>query len=177
MLGAEAADPIARLIAICGLSLAALGTWIAVLAYRRDRPDLKLRWEVNDVVPILAVTVVNDGRRPTALASVRICDWRAPRWARWWRFARAFAWLIRRWRGDLDYGDLVLDPYEGPMEVHVLQPAETYGCTFDARRVMQLVEGRGEVWIVATDAVGNDIAETLPPRLIEILRMSLRGRD
>ena len=57
MLAAEAVDWVARLIAACGLGLAALSTWIAVLAYRRDRPDLQLRWEVNDVVPFLDVYV------------------------------------------------------------------------------------------------------------------------
>lgn len=175
MLGAEATDSIARLIALCGLGLAATGTWIAVLAYRRDRPDLKLRWDVSSVVPMLGVTVVNDGRRPLALASVRISDWRAPLWVRWWRPVRPLAWLIQRWRGDLDYGDLVLDPYEGPMELHVLQPAETYMCTFDAKRVLQLADSPSKVWVVATDAVGNEVAQTLPSRLIEILRASVRG--
>lgn len=176
MFAATDVDWVARGIAVGGLAIGVVSTWIAVLAFRRDRPEIKLTWHADVSVPELEVTVVNDGRQPIALASVLVRDWRRPLWVRLWPVLKRFSWMIRLRRGNLDYGDLSVDPLE-PLEApHVLQPGDPYVCTFEAARILRLADARRAVWLVAADVLGREKAERFPARLLELLRLSFRGR-
>jgi hypothetical protein len=179
LLAADAAqaDWLARGLGIGGLAVSLVATLVAWLAYRRDRPQLTLGWQANEIVPELEVTALNVGRQPVALRSIEIRDYRAPLWVRWWMVARLFAPLIKRLRGDLAYGSLNLAPTEPLESAVVLQPGEPFVCTFEAQRVLTLANAR-PTWVVATDPLAASLVEQrLTPQLLDVLRVSVRGRD
>jgi hypothetical protein len=108
---------------------------------------------------------------------VEIRDYRAPLWVRWWAVMRIFRSVIERWRGDLAYGSLNVEPTKPLESPVVLQPGEPYVCTFDASRILTLADAR-PTWVVATDPLGNTIVEQrLTRQLIDVLSVSMRGRD
>jgi hypothetical protein len=168
-------DWVARGIGLGGLALAGVGTLIAVLAFRRDRPDIRLMWSASETVPELVVSVVNGGYRPVTLSRVWIAERRAPLWVRLWPVLRLFRGIVRLIRGDLVYDNLTIDPIETATPV-LLGPGATHVVRFEAERILTLAdsERRGRPWIVATDVLERRVEQSIPATLIEVLRTATR---
>jgi hypothetical protein len=168
-------DWIARALGVAGLVFGLVGVAVSVLTYRRDRPELEMGWHADPTVPELTVRTVNRGRQPIAVMGVKIAERRRPLWVRLWRLLTPFHWAIRLRRGDLIYTEVSIGPIEPLEEPKLLQPGEVYTCKFEAARILAFADAT-KLNVVASDVLGNEVRERVTRGLLDVLRLSTRGR-
>lgn len=168
------ADTFARVLAALSLfvgAIGATGSIVALLSYRRDRPQLRLTWSVVAGAdrPMFELTVINDGRRPTTLARVQIQNHAPPRGGifHWRRLATRLS------RGQLRFG-LRSGTGEGFLPENaesapkLLNPGESCAFTFDIEKFASLPAREGR-YAYAVDVVGRSAAVRLTLRDMEMV--------
>jgi hypothetical protein len=155
------ADTLARVLSILSLALGGVGTVVAVMAFRRDRPRLALDWGVtfSPNAQHLEVTIMNDGRQPTVVEDVSIQDVPRRRQPR-----RRYPWPLRRLIAALRSepllgGSAVLA--DGDPRSVLLRPGAAHTYAFSLGRLQELARADA-LYISAIDPLGREVTEPLP---------------
>jgi hypothetical protein len=161
---------------VIGTTAGVVAALIAALSYRRDRPRLKITWqlEIERASVSMKVHVVNDGRQPVAVAETEMQNfdptlaWRV----RAFQKAGVLGWLNRHgWFPLPGRGGQSIRPTPHLPHPKTLQPGEPIDFTFPASRLEPFVKTHADkrLFIVVSDALGRTQAKRLPSETPDVI--------